>query len=231
MKGLIKLLPWMVVLPTFAMGMQDKDVAIDLKNFVALSGGYYNSNYQRTTTDYQLGLLDGIATDNHSNDSGYLQLALGRTDHIDGLSFAHQIVVSKLFHEEIFTRTTCNWFYRQNVDFGYDWMPSINLFERWGLGSYGILGAHYARFVYEKIPFVSSSSISTINTYQDQLGFNLGAGVNYRLNDKFLLGLKYQHLQYASVQNSGVAPLGDQVNLERISPAFNLVGLELRYLY
>ena len=108
-------------------------------------------------------------------------------------------------------------------------MPKLSLFQK--LEAYGILGAHYARFVYQKFPVSVAPTITAFNIHSDQIGFNLGAGLNYHINPNVVLGIKYQHLQYASVQVNGVNPALTNTIVENITPCFNLVGVELRYYW
>jgi len=43
------------------------------------------------------------------------------------------------------------------------------------------------------------------------------------------VGIKYQHWQYASVQVNGANPTSTLIDIEHLTPSYNLIGLELRY--
>jgi len=196
-------------------------------NYISIGGGYYSGNYQSDYTDYHDGVLFEKNSFNDANQSGYLQLAFGREASIGRLLFDHQVVLGKLFGNESFTTGSTKWLYTQHVDFGYDWMPKVGFFQKFT--GYGILGAHYARFLYQKTPRLPI--FTSFNNYADQIGFNLGCGLNYQISPQFLIGFKFQHLQYSVAQINGTNLTHDVNTIERISPAFNLGGIELRYYW
>jgi len=155
---------------------------------------------------------------------------LGSSAHIGSLAFDHQLSVAKLGDSVRFKTgrsNISNWRLTQNVDFGYDWMPKLNVLDK--LTAYGILGAHYARFMYQKTTLSQTST--RFNNHKDQIGFNLGAGLFYALCPQLDVGVKYQHWQYGSTQVSGVNLAATSIDVEDIKPAFNLIGAELRYTF
>ena len=225
MKNLIILLSTLTACPALAGAMADTQTSTPNRTYVAVGGGYYSSNYQADYTHYTQGVLTSKESFNDAASNGYGQIGLGSRAHFGMLAFDHQLVISKLGGSESFTTPGSNWHFSQNVDFGYDWMPSIPLLEK--LEGVGMLGVHYARFTYQK----KSSSLTavTFNNYKDQIGFNLGAGLNYHLNEALDLGVKYQHWQYSSTQVSGINATATSIDVQQIGPSFNLVGLELHY--
>jgi len=202
-------------------------VTSEPKNFISVSGGYYGSNYQANQTRYVSGILNEQNSFNNNNSSAYGQLALGTGNHLGGLFFDHQLVISKLNSGKSFFTANSKYSFSQNFDFGYDWMPRISVFQR--VEAFAILGLHYARFHFTKYP-INLASVQ-FDVYNDKFGFNLGGGLNYRINSNFSLGIKYQYWQYQVAQMSGYNPYSSRISNQRISPSFNLVGLELRYYW
>ncbi len=199
------------------------------KNYISISGGYVNGDYQTNYSKYTSGVLTEKQSFNDNYANGYGQLALGRSAQIGSLLFDHQIVLTKLGGNLTFYTTRIKREYLQNVDFGYDWMPKISLFKQ--VEAIGILGVHYGIFHYKKTASNSSVATANYNLPKNEIGFNLGAGLYYHLNDDFLVGVKYQHLQYQATQLEGhnaTVPYDTSANM---SPGFNLVGAELRYYW
>ena len=229
MKKSLGLLLCTLTSSVFAGAMGDVSTSAGPTNYAAISGGYYNSNYQSNYTDYHSSVLYTKQSFNDVNSSGYAQFALGKSSQFGDFKFDQQVVLGKLGGNESFNTLDSKWTFRQNMDFGYDLMPKLSLFQR--LEAFGILGAHYARFVYQKTPLNASPLTSAFNIHSDQIGFNLGAGLNYHIDQNFMVGIKYQHLQYAGVQVNGTNPALSYIIIENITPSFNLVGLELRYFW
>lgn len=225
MKFYAPLLLSIIAAPTFAGGMGDAQSSPPNRTYVSIGGGYYGSNYQENYTNYSSGVLSKQESFNGSNTSGYGQVGLGASARIGSLSFDHQLSIAKLGDAVSFNTPQSTWRFSQNVDFGYDFMPKINMLQK--ISGYGLLGAHYARFTYQKK--TSSPTSTSFNTYKDQIGFNLGAGLNYHINAKVDLGIKYQHWQYASTQVNGKNPASTSIDIEQLRPSYNLIGLELRY--
>ena len=75
----------------------------------------------------------------------------------------------------------------------------------------------------------SPTGLTEFNNYNDQIGFNLGAGLNYQVKSNIVVGIKYQHLQYQNFQINGANPALTSIDIQQITPSFNLVGAELRY--
>lgn len=224
MKASIALLVSITALPVFAGEMAGAH-ASPHTTYVAIGGGYYGSNDQANYTNYTLGSLTAQQSFNDTNTSGYGQLGLGSSAQLGGFEFDHQLSIGKLGDAITFTTPDSNWRFSQNVDFGYDFMPKINMHPK--ISAFGILGVHYARFTYKKS---SSAPTATIfNDYKDQIGFNLGAGINYQFNDNVVIGIKYQHWQYGSTQVNGINSASTSIDIEQFVPAFNLIGAELHY--
>ncbi|MDF1645561.1 MAG: hypothetical protein P1U61_01080 [Legionellaceae bacterium] len=106
-------------------------------------------------------------------------------------------------------------------------MPKMDILEK--LSAYGILGVHYARFKYEKNPLTPLGIV--FNNIKDQIGFNLGAGFYYLINSNIMVGVKYQHLQYNHVNIRGSSTAEHGIDVEQFTPAFNLVGADLRFYW
>tara|TARA_R110000868_G_scaffold115947_1_gene309275 strand:- start:286 stop:975 length:690 start_codon:yes stop_codon:yes gene_type:complete len=227
MKKSFALLCSIASLSAFAGGMGDVDLAQKNTTYALIGGGYYGSNFQANYTGYLFDDLFEKKSFNDTNNSGYGQIGLGATAHIGSLEFDHQLVLSKLGESVKFQTGSSNWRFSQNIDFGYDWMPKVNLLDK--LTGYGILGVHYARFTYQKT--TSSQTATRFNNYKDQVGFNLGAGLFYAIYHHFDLGVKYQHWQYGSAQVSGMNLISSLIDVQDIKPAFNLIGAELRYTF
>lgn len=198
-------------------------------NYLGLGGGYFGGNDQALYYHYTSSALTIQQSYNDTYQSGYGQISLGRQDHIDRLVFDHQIVVSKLGNTQKFTTSDSNWTWYQNVDFGYDWMPKINFSDAFNAN--GILGVHYARFTYQKKPYTQVSSTTAFDVYDDQIGFNLGAGLNYQINEQFAVGIKYQHWQYSQITASGTNTAQTSVDVEKYTPTYNMFGAEVRYYF
>jgi opacity protein-like surface antigen len=195
--------------------------------YVFIGGGYYSSMYQKVDADYSNGGLDSMTAYDLSNSYGYGQLGVGTQSRIDRFVFDHQLSVSKLGDAEAFISARSTNKLRQRIDFGYDFMPKMTLVDQ--LSAYGILGAHYARFSYQKKPLESGGVV--FDNQKEQLGFDLGAGFYYEINSNFTLGVKYQHLQYSTVKIRGTNAAETIVDVESFTPAFNLIGVDLRYYW
>lgn len=227
MKTSIALLCSVIATPIFAGSMGDVSSSMANSTYVSIGGGYYGADYRSNYTNYTLGALTTEQSFNDTNTNGYGQLGLGASAQIGSWVFDHQVSIAKLGGSDKFTTGSSNWSHTQNVDFGYDLMPKMSLLEK--INAYGILGAHYARFTNKKIPFVVSSTPTEFNNYNDQVGFNLGAGLSYQVNPNVLVGIKYQHLQYQSFQINGANPALTVIDIQQITPSYNLIGAELRY--
>lgn len=202
--------------------------------YVSIGGGYYKSNYQSDFTNYYLNTLVEKQSFNNMNNDGYGQIGIGTNSKIGTLQFDHQLTLSKLFNSMILNTANSEWEFYQNFDFGYDWMPKFTLKNN--LTAYGILGVHYANFAYIKNSPQPGSTTFNANDYQ--VGFDLGAGLYYKLTSYLDIGLKYQHISYASEETSGQSISKGTVNnvylpttihLQNVTPSFNLIGAEVRY--
>ena len=191
---------YLIASSSFAGSMGDINDSSGLKPYyLGLSGGYANANYQDTYTEYRNSLLFKTQVFDNSLQSGYGQIALGKKSEWNAFLFDQQIVISKLGgYKTITTEDVAGtgifsqWTFSQSVDFGYDWMPKLSLHQN--LEAYGILGAHYARFIYKKAPVISNPTSTEFNIYKDQIGFNLGAGLLYHINPSWDVGIKYSIL-------------------------------------
>ncbi len=226
MKTSIAVILSVVACPVFSGGMGDVSSETN-STYVAVSGGYYGANYRSNYTSYDSGILSTQQSFNDTNTNGYGQLGLGASAQLGSLAFDHQISIAKLGGADKFAVGSSNWSHSQNVDFGYDFMPKLNLIQK--ISAYGILGAHYARFTNKSIPYASSTGLTEFNNYNDQIGFSLGAGLNYQVKSNIVVGIKYQHLQYQSFQINGANPALTSIDIQQIAPSYNLVGAELRY--
>lgn len=230
MKPSAVLLFSIVSLPAFAGDLGGVQISPDNTTYALIGGGYYSSNYLANYTNYFLGALTAKKTFNDTNNSGYGQIGLGATARVGSLEFDHQLVIAKLGASADFISQISSlgkWSWSQDFDFGYDWMPKINLVKKFT--AYGILGVHYARFDYVKIPLNPTSTM--FDHKKNQIGFNLGAGLFYALCPSLDVGVKYQHWQYNSIQFSGLNPSMTMIDVENITPTFNLVGAEVRYTF
>lgn len=230
MKWSSALLLCITPLSVFSGSVGEVDIPTTNTTYAFIGGGYYGSDYQSNYTNYFLGALTRKQSFNDTNNSGYGQIGLGVTSHIGSFVFDQQLSLAKLGDSVTFQTGNSNishWKYSQNIDFGYDWMPKINVYEK--LTAYGMLGVHYARFTYQKS--TSSETSTRFNNYKDQIGFNLGAGLFYSLCPNLDLGVKYQHWQYSSTQVSGINLASTSIDIQDIKPAFNLIGAELRYRF
>lgn len=196
--------------------------------YIFAGGGYYGGIYQKLDLDYDDGLLETMTSSDAAHSDGYGQIGIGAGRSIDKFVFDHQLSVLKLGGANLFNSPHSHNKFQQQIDFGYDFMPKIDLVEK--LSAYGILGVHYARFKYEKNPLAGSTGV-TFNHLKDQIGFNLGAGFNYQINNDFVLAIKYQHLQYARVSVYASTPTGSVIDAEQFKPAYNLIGADLRYYW
>jgi opacity protein-like surface antigen len=227
MKVIYSLLLAAVALPAVG-GTMGPQASQDLgSTYIMIGGGYANADYQSNFTGYTSGALTGQGSFNDVYQNGYGQIGIGADARWGTLNFDHQVVAGKLGGTESFTTRSSLFQFRQNVDFGYDVMPKMNLMS--SLNAFGILGVHYGRFSYLKTPIVTGES--NFNAQRDQIGFNLGAGLEYRVTPNFGVGVKYQHWQYKSTTVSGSDLAGSDIDVENITPAFNLAGVELRYYW
>ena len=195
--------------------------------YVFINGGYYKGLYQTNFTRYSRGVLTSLESFDDPHSDGYGQLGLGRAASIGWFAFDHQLSVGRLFGTRSFRAGTSNFNFKQEIDFGYDFMPKISVFQ--SLIAYGIVGAHYGRFTYQKIPSLTTATYFHSNN--NELGFNLGAGVNYEFNTCFSLGIQYQHWQYGSTQVFALNTLSERNEIQRFEPSFDLVGVNLRYYW
>ncbi len=202
--------------------------------YVSVGGGYYRSNYQSDFTNYYLNTLVEKQSFNSINNNGYGQIGIGTSANIGTLKFNHQLILSKLFNAVKFNTANSNWEFNQNFDFGYDWMPKFKLLH--DLTAYGLLGVHYANFIYIKNSSLPSST--TFNSNEYQVGFDLGAGLYYKVTSYLEIGLKYQHISYSAANTSGQSISTGSINnvylpttihTQNVTPSFNLIGAELRY--
>lgn len=213
--------------PVFSGAMADATSTTSPATYFSIGGGYYVSQYQANYTSYTSGVLNQQASFDNTNNNSYGQLAIGANSHISGLEFAHQLVVSKLAKSFVLSTGSSTYQFKQNADFGYDLMPKIKIINN--LNAYGILGAHYGFFNYSHTSISASSPLFNIN--KNQFGFNLGVGLNYRINPAFAVGLKYQHLQYNSVNVEATNNTYTSIEVEHLTPSYDLVGLEIRYYF
>lgn len=213
--------------PTFAgqMGEPNKDTSYP--SYAFIGGGYYNGLYQKIDTDFENGALDTMSAYDLRTSNGYTQIGLGTRSHINTFRFDHQVSVIKLWGDNFFYSPHSTNRLRQNIDFGYDFMPLMNIIQP--LYAYGLLGVHYAQFKYQKNPLVTPGI--TFNHAKDQIGFNLGAGLNYALTPNVVIGVKYQHLQYNSTKVQASSNAEHAIDAETFTPAFNLVGADLRFYW
>lgn len=203
-------------------------------SYISIGGGYYKSNYQSDFTNYYLNTLVEKQSFNNANNDGYGQIGIGTSSRIGTFKFNHQLTLSKLFNGITLNTTNSDWEFYQNFDFGYDWMPKYNLNKN--LTAYGLLGVHYANFSYIKNSSQPSSTTFNANDYQ--VGFDLGAGLYYKLASYLEIGVKYQLITYAATNTSGQSIskgtinnvyLPTTIHLQNVTPSFNLIGAELRY--
>lgn len=227
MKKILSLLFTVAVLPAFAGEMGSQETSLG-KSYVMIGGGYYSGDYQSNYTNTASG-ISLQQTFNNKMSNGYGQIGLGTGAQIGSFIFDHQVSVGKLGSSETFDTADSHYSYNQNFDFGYDLMPKMNLLQ--SVNAYGILGVHYARFLYKKTPFNYLEGTSAFNNQKDQLGFNLGVGLTYQVTSNFVAGVKYQHWQYQSTQIHAINGDSTVVDIEDVTPVFNLVGVELRYYW
>ncbi|MDX2346652.1 MAG: outer membrane beta-barrel protein [Legionella sp.] len=227
MKKLLCLLGAITTSPLFAGQMGEINTVPQHLTYVFIGGGYYSGIYQKLDADYEAGVLDSMGTYNLNTSNGYGQIGIGTEAHIDTFVFDHQVSVIKLGGAKTFYSPHSSNSLKQEIDFGYDFMPKMNIVKQ--LYAYGILGAHYARFKYEKNPLTAPGIV--FNSAKDQIGFNLGAGLNYQINPNIIVGVKYQHLQYSTVKIRGSSDALHGIDAEQFTPAFNLIGADLRYYW
>lgn len=223
---------WLIASQSYA-GEMGAVATTPLTNYFAVSGGYFSSDYLAQYFTYPSSGNTERKTFNNVSNGGYGQLSLGRMDHIGSLNFDHQVVVSKLWGNETFATAwethVSNWTFHQAVDFGYDWMPKISFFQR--LEGLAILGVHYGFFNYKKLPADPAATVTNFNHNVDQIGFNLGAGINYQINSQIVVGVKYQHWQYNQATIHATNDSGTFSLTEQLTPVFNMVGAEIRYYF
>lgn len=230
MKPSVALLFSIFSLPAFTGDLGDVQTSPYNKTYALIGGGYYSSNYETNYTSYFLGTLTEKQTFNDENNSGYGQIGLGASARVGSLEFDHQLVLAKLGSSVNFISTASTpgkWTISQDFDFGYDWMPKINLIKK--LTGYGILGVHYARFHYVKIPL--NQTVTMFDHTKNQIGFNLGVGLFYNLCPSLDVGVKYQHWQYSSTKFHGINSARTTIDDENYTPTFNLIGAEVRYTF
>jgi opacity protein-like surface antigen len=215
-----------LITPTAFAG-QMGEISTPNTSYIFINGGYYGSMYQKLDADYEDGLLETMTASDAAHSDGYGQIGIGTESRINQFVFDQQLSVLKLGGSNVFTSPHSSNKFKQNIDFGYDFMPKIALFKQ--LNAYGLLGVHYAQFKYEKKPLNGTGVY--FNHLKDQIGFNLGAGFNYQMNPNFILGVKYQHLQYNRAKVYGSSAANTAIDAEQFTPAFNLVGAELRYYW
>ncbi|MCH9755595.1 MAG: outer membrane beta-barrel protein [Gammaproteobacteria bacterium] len=213
--------------PVFAGQMGDIPPPLQHSTYVFIGGGYYSGMYQKLDADYEDGALESMGTFDLNTSNGYGQIGIGTGSRIDRFIFDHQISVIKLGGSNMFYSPHSTNKLKQNIDFGYDFMPKMDILEK--LYAYGILGVHYAQFKYEKNPLIAPGIV--FNNLKEQIGFNLGVGLNYQISPHFVLGVKYQHLQYNAVKIRGSSNAEHEIDAEQFKPAFNLVGADLRYYW
>ena len=195
--------------------------------YVAITGGNYSSLYQANYTESTNGITTTRESFNDTNNNGFGQIAIGTAARFGTFKFDQQVVASVLGGNLTFNTLTSQYTFKQQVDFGYDIMPNLNVNLIPKLDAYGILGVHYGHFMYKKTSSFATSE--TFNVSRNQVGFDLGVGLGYAINDTLSLGLKYQYLQYSSTNVYGTNSTVTANEIEQIPPSFNLVGLELRY--
>lgn len=195
--------------------------------YISITGGDYSSQYQANYTKSVSGVTTRRESFNDTNNNGFGQIAVGTSAQIGTFKFDHQAVASVLGGGLSFNTASSKYTFKQQVDFGYDFMPKLNMNIVPKLDMYGILGVHYGHFVYLK----SSSSVTseTYDVSRNQVGFNLGVGLSYLINAHLAAGIKYQYWQYGATDVYGTNALGTSNEIEHIPASFNLVGLELRY--
>lgn len=195
--------------------------------YIAIAGGDYSSQYQANYTRSVLGETLTRQSFNDTNNNGFGQIAIGTNAHIGTFNFDHQLVASVLGGGLSFNTGSSEYTFKQQVDFGYDVMPKLNITPIPALDLIAVLGVHYGKFIYQKTSATLTSE--TYNVSRNQIGFNLGAGLNYAINTHLTAGVKYQHWQYGSTDVYGTNALGTANEIEHIPASFNLVGIELRY--
>jgi|GEM_PF-1243250 len=212
------------------------DAAPAPKFYTLVDVGYYGSNYQSNFFISDAAVPPQLVQSfNNSNSDAYVQIGIGTESRIGTLLFDHQLVLSKLGGSVMFKTTDLStipsvistWYMKQNIDFGYDWMPKIHLPK--SLVGQGILGVHYARFTYQKLN--NSTTAVRFNNYNDQIGFNLGAALFYPIFTNWQLGVKYQHWEYSKATISGVNLAQTVTESQTVRPTFNMVGGELRWQF
>ena len=199
-----------------------------LSTYISVTGGYYESQYQANYTPSLAGITLIRESFNNSYNNGFGQIAIGTGASIGSFHFDHQVITSVLGNRLSLNATNNSTYtFKQQVDFGYDVMPKFNLKKMPRLDLYGILGAHYGLFSYKNT--APSTLIDTYNVSRNQIGFNLGVGLSYAINNTLAVGAKYQHLQYGSTDVYGANAVGTGNEIQTISPSFNLFGIELRF--
>lgn len=196
--------------------------------YIAVTGGGYFDLYQANYTQYTLGNLIQLASFNDSSNNGFGQIALGTDAEWGTLIFDHQLMVSKLSGTEFVPVGSDKYSFSQKIDFGYDFMPKINLIVP-QLDAYGILGVHYGQFSYKK---TTTDPVGvTFDNTKNQVGFGLGAGLRYQFLAQVSVGVKYQYLQYGVANVYGTNIINTTNEIENFTPSFNLIGLEVRYSF
>lgn len=219
------------VLPVFSGDIGSNAVLTPFSTtYLSIGGGLLQGGYQSNYTNYLNGILAIQQSYNDKQSSGYAEISLGVPEQIGSFVFDHQFSLIKLGGSRAFTSPDSSWLFKQDIDLGYDWLLKFSIQQ--GLSAYGILGVQVGRFKYSKIPYPAFTfSATNFNNHKDQIGFNLGLGMMYQINSHVIAGIKYQHLEYASAQVEGTNAEMTSIDIEHITPVFNLVGAELRYYW
>lgn len=197
--------------------------------YIGVTGGYYSNTYQANYSAYDAGTILTQQSFNNTYGNGFGQIAIGTAANIGTFQFDHQVVASFLGGKLSFNTPAFDMYtFKQRADFGYDVMPKFNFNPIQNMNLFGILGVHYGNFVYTKEGM--GPTAPAYNVSRNQLGFNLGAGISYAINEHVIAAVKYQHWQYGSTNVYSSGSVGTLSNLESIQPSFNLVGMELKYL-
>ncbi len=83
--------------------------------------------YQKVDADYDRGALGSMETYDLNTSNGYGQIGIGTRSHIDTFIFDHQVSVIKLGSTKTFYSPRSANKLKQNIDFGYDFMPKMDL--------------------------------------------------------------------------------------------------------
>lgn len=211
-----------ISLPSFSGKMEE---ARPNHGYVFVSGGIYDGDFESDFIRHENGVLTERSSFNNQYDNGYGQIGLGYTAMIDTFIFNNEISLSKFFDSFQLKTSSNRWRFNQRVDVGYDVLPVIPLLPR--LNAFALIGGHYGSFTYRR----DGRDGTIFNIVRNQLGLALGAGLRFKVSDALSLGLKYQHLQYAAIDASGISAGGTRADNNRIKPAFNVYAAQIVYAF